>query len=101
MKGRLSAIQLEYVLDHLGHHAELNDELRKMIHYGGKEVPGVPSIRFPASEAELDNERKGCQHGLDPPVPEIEIGQANPKHKMPKDGRDHPIKVPHNFEAFF
>jgi len=54
MKGRLSAIQLEYVLDHLGHHAELNDELRKLIHYGGKEVPGVPSIHFPASEAELD-----------------------------------------------
>jgi peptidoglycan/xylan/chitin deacetylase (PgdA/CDA1 family) len=54
MKGRLSAIQLEYVLDHIGHHAELNDELRQLIHYGVKGDPGVPSIHFPASEAELD-----------------------------------------------
>ena len=54
MKGRLSAIQLEYVLDHIGHHAELNDALRHLIHYGEKEDPGVPSIQFPSSEAELD-----------------------------------------------
>ncbi len=54
MKGRLSAIQLEYVLDHLGHHAELSDELRQLIRYGEKKVPGMPSIHFPASEAELD-----------------------------------------------
>ena len=31
MKGRLRAIQLEYVLDHIGHHAELSDELRQLI----------------------------------------------------------------------
>ena len=57
MKGRLRAIQLEYVLDHIGHHAELSDELRQLIQYGEKAVPGIPSIYFPASEAELDLEK--------------------------------------------
>jgi len=57
MKGRLTAIQLEYVLDHLGHHAELHEELRQMIRYGEQAVPDKPSIHFPASEAELDLEK--------------------------------------------
>jgi len=54
MKGRLTAIQLEYVLDHLGHHAELNKELSTFIHYGEKAPPNSPSVIFPASEAPLD-----------------------------------------------
>ena len=29
-KGRLTAIQIDYVLDHIGHHAELRDELRQV-----------------------------------------------------------------------
>ena len=57
MKGRLTAIQLEYVLDHIGHHAELHDELRQMIRYGEQAVTDKPSIHFPASEAELDLEK--------------------------------------------
>lgn len=57
MKGRLTAIQLEYVLDHIGHHAELSDELRQVIRYGEKAAPGSPSVYFPTSETELDLER--------------------------------------------
>jgi len=57
MKSRLSAIQVEYVLDHIGHHAELGEKLRLSIRYGEKPVLGLPSICFPASEAELDLEK--------------------------------------------
>lgn len=57
MKGRLTAIQLEYVLDHLGHHAKLSEKLRHLIAYGEKEAPGAASICFPASEAALDLDR--------------------------------------------
>jgi hypothetical protein len=34
-------------------------------------------------------------------VPEIEIGQPDPKDKMPENGGDQPIEIPHNFKAFF
>lgn len=57
MKSRLTAIQIEYVLDHIGHHAELTDELKRLLHYGEQAMPGDPSIYFPASEAELDLEK--------------------------------------------
>jgi len=57
MKSRLSAIQVEYVLDHIGHHVELGDKLRQLIQYGEEAVPGLPSIYFPASETELDLEK--------------------------------------------
>lgn len=57
MKSRLTAIQVEYVLDHIGHHAELSDKLKSFIQYGIKAAPGRPSIYFPASEAELDLDR--------------------------------------------
>ena len=53
MKNRLSAIQLEYVLEHLGHHAELHDKLRQVILYGPDKDPDKPSVIVPASEKEL------------------------------------------------
>ncbi|MEA3460628.1 MAG: polysaccharide deacetylase family protein [Bacteroidota bacterium] len=53
MKSRLTAIQLDYVLDHIGHHAELDEELRLLISYGEKPDPGNPSVCFPASDNEL------------------------------------------------
>ena len=56
MKSRLSAIQVEYVLVHLGHHAELSDQLRQLIRYGDKPAPGTPAVYFPASEKALDLE---------------------------------------------
>lgn len=57
MKSRLTAIQLEYVLDHIGHHAELPEWLRKMIVYGANQDPVQPSIYFPASEEELNMDK--------------------------------------------
>lgn len=54
MKGKLSSAQLEYVLEHLGHHAELGEDLIQLIHYGDKPVPENKAIHFPASEEELD-----------------------------------------------
>ncbi len=54
MKSRLTSIQVDYVLDHIGHHAELGDDLRLIIGYGEKPVPGKASICFPASEEEVD-----------------------------------------------
>ncbi len=42
MKGRLTAIQLEYVLDHIGHHAELSDELKSSHPIRGESGPGLP-----------------------------------------------------------
>lgn len=54
MRNRLTAIQLEYVLDHLGHHAKLGDDLRLLIQYGEQALAGTPSVYFPASDAELD-----------------------------------------------
>jgi len=53
MKSRLTAVQLEYVLEHLGHHADLGDELKKVIIYGDKQVAGKPSVLVPASEEEF------------------------------------------------
>ena len=57
MKNRLSAIQVEFVLLHLGHHAELSDKLKEGIYYGEKPAPGSPAVYFPASEKELDPDR--------------------------------------------
>ena len=54
MKGRLTSIQVDYVLDHIAHHAEVDDKLRQLINYGVKPVPGLASIHFPASEAAVD-----------------------------------------------
>lgn len=54
MKSRLTAIQVDYVLDHISHHAELDGALRLRIAYGQKSVPDLPLIYFPASEEELD-----------------------------------------------
>jgi hypothetical protein len=54
MKGRLTSIQVDYVLDHIAHHAEVDDKLRQLINYGVKPVPGLTSIYFPASEAAVD-----------------------------------------------
>ena len=56
MKNRLSAIQVEFVLVHLGHHMELSDELKQLISYGEKPSPGSPAVYFPASDKELDLE---------------------------------------------
>jgi len=56
MKSKLTSIQVDYVLDHIRHHAELGDDLRQLITYGEKSVPEKPSINFPASEEELDLE---------------------------------------------
>ncbi|MCP4312837.1 MAG: hypothetical protein GY790_16360, partial [Bacteroidetes bacterium] len=54
MKSRLTAIQLEYVLDHIGHHADLHDGLRQTLFYGVDQDPDKPSVCFPASEEELN-----------------------------------------------
>jgi peptidoglycan/xylan/chitin deacetylase (PgdA/CDA1 family) len=54
MKGRLTAIQLDYVLDHIAHHAELGSGLRQMIGYGVEPSGNGSSIYFPAADEELD-----------------------------------------------
>ena len=54
MKGKLSAAQLEYVLEHIGHHIELDENLRRLICYGKKPGQDKLSIYFPPSEEELD-----------------------------------------------
>jgi hypothetical protein len=54
MKGKLTAGQVEYVLEHLGHHAGLDPDLRTLLAYGQKPEEDRPSIFFPASEEELE-----------------------------------------------
>ena len=54
MKTRLTAIQLEYVLEHIGHHIELHKELRQALFYGKTQPPDKPAILFPAAENELN-----------------------------------------------
>jgi hypothetical protein len=53
MKGRLTAIQLDYVLEHLGHHTGNRDRLDAMIRYGEEPETQNPCICFPASERHL------------------------------------------------
>jgi hypothetical protein len=50
MKGRLTSTQLDYVLEHLGHHAGSLDRLRAVIRYGGEPDPRLNLVCFPASE---------------------------------------------------
>jgi hypothetical protein len=59
MKSRLTSIQVDYVLDHIGHHAEVDDMLRRLINYGMKPIPEKASIYFPASEAAFDLDKVG------------------------------------------
>lgn len=54
MKKRLSQHQIEYVLEHLGHHASISPELRRLFLYGTTPEPGVPQVYFPLSEEALD-----------------------------------------------
>lgn len=57
MKSRLTAIQVDYVLDHLWHHAQVGVQPGDLTLYGKKELPGSASIYFPASEAAVDLEK--------------------------------------------
>jgi hypothetical protein len=54
MKKRLSQHQIEYVLDHLGHHASISPELRKLFFFGPVPEPRTPQVCFPLSEEALD-----------------------------------------------
>lgn len=54
MKGKLSSPQLDYVFEHLGHHAETGNDLRQLICYGEQQPGQGKSILFPASEKEMD-----------------------------------------------
>jgi len=54
MKGKLTSNQLDYVLEHIGHHAELGKQLHQSLTYGNNQVSDKPSIYIPASEEELD-----------------------------------------------
>jgi hypothetical protein len=54
MKSRLTPIQLEYVLDHISHHAEPGPGLRQLISYGDAPSKKGPSIFFPASDLKFD-----------------------------------------------
>ena len=54
MKGRLTAAQVEYVLEHIGHHTGPDQHLRTLLAYGRKPEEHKPFIFFPASEEELD-----------------------------------------------
>jgi hypothetical protein len=63
MKGRLSEVQLEYILEHLGHHAFLGG-IRSLIRYGKDRPSSNPSIFFKASEEALDTDRIIWSNGI-------------------------------------
>ena len=54
MNRALSESQIEYVLEHIGHHALLSPELKAMFRYGASSETGFPHIFFPLSEEKLD-----------------------------------------------
>jgi len=57
MKKTLSNPQIEYVLEHLGHHAQLPAELRKLFRFGDHPESGNPQVVFPLSDKALDIEK--------------------------------------------
>jgi Family of unknown function (DUF7033) len=54
MKKRLTHHQIEYVLEHLAHHAKISPELRKLFLFGTAPKPGNLQVYFPLSEEDLD-----------------------------------------------
>jgi len=54
MNKRLSKPQIEYLLEHLGHHASIAPELKARFCYGSDPEPGIPGVCFPLSDKALD-----------------------------------------------
>ena len=64
MNGSLTENRLNYILEHLGHHFRLSEDLLSKIHYGNAGTPDNPCIQFHASEKELDLEKVIWMEGI-------------------------------------
>lgn len=54
MNKSLSKSQIEYLLEHLGHHASISPELKAMFRFENDPLPETPRVCFPLSSEALD-----------------------------------------------
>lgn len=57
MKKRLSDSKIQYILEHLGHHARISEEISSRFKFGSAPELGKALICFPSSDEELEIER--------------------------------------------
>jgi len=57
MNKSLSKSQIEYLLDHLGHHATIAPELKALFRFGNGPTTGTPYVYFPLSNKALDPDK--------------------------------------------
>ncbi len=57
MKGKLSIEQINYVIEHLGHHVEIENGMLQFLRFGSKQDLVPPYILFTLSDEEFDLDR--------------------------------------------